>query len=109
MRIRTITAFVALPPEQQDPRSVWEPLLKQGKDVMASAQGVLESKGYEVQTTRIATNPFPEFTHHDSVKDAAVILDEICSDNGMCISSALCCCRCSAKVTFPISLCLQGS
>lgn len=84
MRIRTVTAFVALPPpKDHDPRSVWEPLLKEGLDTIAAAQAVLESKGYEVQTTRISTNPFPEFTSQDSVKNACIVLDEICSDIGM--------------------------
>jgi uncharacterized protein (UPF0210 family) len=83
MRIRTITAFVALPSAKlNDARQAWEPLLQQGLNVIAKAKSLLENAGYEVQTTRIATNPFPEFTTSDTVKDACILLDQICSDRG---------------------------
>ncbi|KAM3579601.1 hypothetical protein VKS41_008055 [Umbelopsis sp. WA50703] len=84
MRIRTITAFVALPSAKlNDARQAWEPLLQQGLNVIAKAKSLLENAGYEVQTTRIATNPFPEFTTSDTVKDACILLDQICSDRGI--------------------------
>jgi Uncharacterised ACR (DUF711) len=82
MRIRTVTAFVALAPEYEDPRSAWEPLFRQAVDTITNAKAALEAKGYEVQTTRIATNPFPEFTRHNTVETACTVLDDICSDLG---------------------------
>ncbi|KAG2175892.1 hypothetical protein INT44_000370 [Umbelopsis vinacea] len=82
-KIRTVTAFVALAPEYEDPRSAWEPLFRQAVETLTIAQAALEAKGYEVQTTRIATNPFPEFTRHDTMENACTVLDEICSDLGI--------------------------
>lgn len=83
MRIRTITAFVALPAAKlNEARQVWEPLLQKGLDVIAQAKHLLETAGYEVQTARIATNPFPEFTTNHTVKEACILLDQICSDRG---------------------------
>jgi uncharacterized protein (UPF0210 family) len=90
MRIRTVTAFVALAPEYDDPRSVWEPIFRQAVDTIAAAKDVLESKGYEVQTTRIATNPFPEFTRLDNIVTACTVLDDICSDLGMLMNWKTC-------------------
>ncbi|KAJ2959234.1 hypothetical protein NQZ79_g5335 [Umbelopsis isabellina] len=84
MRIRTITAFVALPAAKlSEARQTWEPLLQKGLDVIAQAKLLLETAGYEVQTTRIATNPFPEFTTNDTVEEACILLDQICSDRGI--------------------------
>jgi hypothetical protein len=87
VRIRTVTAFVALPPpsEQDDSRDLWEPLLKEGRNVLYVTKQKLEQHGYEVQTTRIATNPHPEYTTARTLKPASVILDEICADNGECV------------------------
>jgi len=90
MRIRTVTVFVTLAPEYEDPRSAWEPLFRQASETITVAKAALEAKGYEVQTTRIATNPFPEFTRHDSVENACIVLDDICSDLGKQLSFMAC-------------------
>ena len=54
MKIRSITAFVnpGWPPD--------EAVLDQAAEAVTQARTVLEAAGYEVQTTRLATSPFPQ-------------------------------------------------
>src|ERR1700686_4789443 len=55
-KIRTITAFINLDPAQYQ-QQVAETL-----QMLRRAKTVFESRGYQVQTIRIATQPFPEYT-----------------------------------------------
>jgi uncharacterized protein len=55
-RIRTITAFINLDPAQYK-QQVAETL-----EMLRRAKTIFESRGYQVQTLRIATQPFPEYT-----------------------------------------------
>jgi uncharacterized protein len=55
-KIRTITAFINLDPAQYE-QQVAETML-----MLRRAKTTFESRGYEVETLRIATQPFPEYT-----------------------------------------------
>ena len=55
-RIRAITAFINLDPTQYQ-QQVGEALT-----MLHRARTIFESRGYEVETIRIATQPFPEYT-----------------------------------------------
>jgi uncharacterized protein (UPF0210 family) len=55
-RIRAITAFINLDPAQYQ-QQVGEALT-----MLHRARTIFESRGYEVETIRIATQPFPEYT-----------------------------------------------
>ncbi|RUP49012.1 hypothetical protein BC936DRAFT_143479 [Jimgerdemannia flammicorona] len=81
MRIRTLTTFVSLPPAN-DPNHLvdWDRILRKAAAFNLHGKAHLEQVGYEVQTTRITTNPFPEFTSaEESVKNCK-ILDGICAN-----------------------------
>jgi uncharacterized protein (UPF0210 family) len=58
MKIRSITYFLdpGWPPEERK--------LKAAGDFLADANQAYESAGYEVQTTRLATTPFPHLLNH---------------------------------------------
>ncbi len=55
-KIRTITAFINLDPSQYQ-QQVAETL-----QMLRRAKTTFESRGYQVETIRIATQPFPEYT-----------------------------------------------
>src|ERR1700746_729436 len=55
-KIRTVTAFINLDPAQYQ-QQVAETL-----QMLRRAKTIFESRGYEVETIRIATQPFPEYT-----------------------------------------------
>src|ERR1700687_2720250 len=55
-KIRAITAFINLD------RAQYQQQVADALKVLRRAQTVLESRGYEVQTIRISTQPFPEYT-----------------------------------------------
>lgn len=55
-RIRTITSFINLDPAQYQ-QQVAETL-----QMLRRAKTIFESRGFEVETIRIATQPFPEYT-----------------------------------------------
>lgn len=55
-KIRTITAFINLD------RALYPQQLTDTLDFLQKAKAVYEKSGYEVQTLRIATQPFPEYT-----------------------------------------------
>src|ERR1700683_2300638 len=55
-KIRTITAFIRLDPALY-PQQITDAL-----DFLHKAKASFEQSGYEVQTLRIATQPFPEYT-----------------------------------------------
>src|SRR5215475_6565074 len=55
-KIRTVTAFINLDPAQ------YEQQVAETMQMLRRAKTTLESRGYEVETLRIATQPFPEYT-----------------------------------------------
>lgn len=55
-KIRAITAFINLD------RAQYQQQVADALKVLKRAQTVFESRGYEVQTIRISTQPFPEYT-----------------------------------------------
>jgi uncharacterized protein len=55
-KIRCITAFVRLD------RTSYQPQIAEAVKFLKIAQTTLESRGFTVQTLRIATQPFPEYT-----------------------------------------------
>jgi uncharacterized protein (UPF0210 family) len=55
-KIRAITAFINLD------RAQYKEQVADALKMLRRAQTVLESRGYQVQTIRIATQPFPEYT-----------------------------------------------
>jgi len=55
-RIRAITAFINLDPQQYTIQ------IADALKMLRRAQTIFESRGYQVQTIRIATQPFPEYT-----------------------------------------------
>jgi len=54
-RVRTITAFVRLD------RATWQTQIRDALTMLRSAKSAFEAAGYEVQTIRISTQPFPEY------------------------------------------------
>jgi hypothetical protein len=63
-KIRTVTAFINLDPAQYQ-QQVAETL-----QMLRRAKTIFESRGYEVETIRIATQPFPEYTKGMSKQQA---------------------------------------
>jgi uncharacterized protein len=55
-KIRAITAFVNLD------RTQYQPQIADAVKMLKYARTVFESRGYEVQTIRISTQPFPQYT-----------------------------------------------
>jgi uncharacterized protein len=55
-KIRTITAFLNLD------RTQYQQQITDALQMLRRAKTIFESRGYEVQTIRIATQPFPEYT-----------------------------------------------
>src|SRR6266513_1400095 len=55
-KIRAITAFINLD------RAQYQEQVADALKMLKRGQTILESRGYQVQTIRIATQPFPEYT-----------------------------------------------
>lgn len=77
-KIRTITAFVALENADFDrDGAVVQSKLEETAKALETAQKRLEEVGnYEIQTVRVATNPFPEYligTNNPGVVDDAIV------------------------------------
>ena len=69
-RIRTITAFINLEPAQ------YKQQVAETMQMLRRAKTIFESRGYEVQTLRIATQPFPEYTKGMSTQQAVAFFKE---------------------------------
>lgn len=54
-KVRTVTAFVRLE------RARYQEQIREALDMLRKAKAAFEAAGYEVQTIRISTQPFPEF------------------------------------------------
>ncbi len=63
-KVRAVTAFVRLD------RATYETQVREAVEMLRAAKKELEAAGYEVQSIRIATQPFPEYVHGLSRKDA---------------------------------------
>jgi len=63
-RIRTITAFVRIEPSQSQSQ------IEQAVGMLRRAKTAFEKRGYEVQTTRITTQPFAQYVGKRSVAEA---------------------------------------
>ncbi|GAB2460658.1 hypothetical protein GCM10027082_09280 [Comamonas humi] len=57
VRVRTVTAFINLPPDAQQ----WQACLAQAKQQCDAVADAIEASGYQVQSIRIVSNPFGEF------------------------------------------------
>ncbi len=64
-KVRAITAFVRLDREQ------YQAQVREALEMLRKAKAAFEQAGYEVQTLRISTQPFPEYTQGVS-RDAVV-------------------------------------
>jgi uncharacterized protein len=63
-KIRTVTAFINLDP------ALYQQQVAETLQMLHRAKIIFESRGYEVETIRIATQPFPEYTKGMSVQQA---------------------------------------
>src|SRR5215467_1320950 len=63
-KIRTVTAFINLDPAQ------YQQQVADTMQMLRRAKTIFESRGYEVETLRIATQPFPEYTKGMSTQQA---------------------------------------
>jgi uncharacterized protein len=63
-KIRAITAFINLD------RTQYQPQIADAVKMLKYARTVFESRGFEVQTIRISTQPFPEYTKGLSTEQA---------------------------------------
>jgi len=69
-KIRAITAFVNLN------RAQYKEQVADALKMLKRAQTILESRGYQVQTIRIATQPFPEYTKGLTTEQAIAFFKE---------------------------------
>ncbi|HSY59354.1 MAG TPA: DUF711 family protein [Terriglobales bacterium] len=63
-KIRAVTAFIRLD------RAQYESQIQETLKFLHQAKSAFEKAGYEVETIRITTQPFPEYTHGMSTADA---------------------------------------
>jgi uncharacterized protein len=70
-RIRTITAFVRIEPSQSRSQ------IEQTVDMLRQARAAFEKRGYEVQTTRITTQPFPQYVGVRSTTEALDLFKDL--------------------------------
>jgi uncharacterized protein (UPF0210 family) len=81
--VRTITSFIKLD------RSKLEVQVKETLLVLRGIRDTLKNEGYPVQTIRISTQPFPDYIHGLSNKDALLLfrrLDELAGKEGFLAS-----------------------
>jgi uncharacterized protein (UPF0210 family) len=69
-KIRAITAFINLD------RAQYKEQVADALKMLRRAQTTLESRGYQVQTIRIATQPFPEYTKGLTAQQAVAFFKE---------------------------------
>src|SRR5712671_7638277 len=69
-KIRAITAFINLD------RTQYQQQVADALKMLRRAQTVFESRGYQVQTIRIATQPFPEYTKGLTTEQAVAFFKE---------------------------------
>src|SRR5712675_945823 len=69
-KIRAITAFINLD------RAQYKEQVADALKMLRRAQTTFESRGYQVQTIRIATQPFPEYTKGLTTEQAVTFFKE---------------------------------
>ena len=69
-KIRTITAFINLDPAQ------YEQQVADTMQMLRRAKTTFESRGYQVETIRIATQPFPEYTKGMTTQQAVAFFQK---------------------------------
>src|SRR5437870_2021699 len=69
-KIRAITAFINVD------RGQYKEQVADALKMLKRAQTILESRGYQVQTIRIATQPFPEYSKGLSAEQAIAFFKE---------------------------------
>ena len=69
--IRAVTAFVNLD------RTTYKQQIAEAVGMLRRAQTIFESRGYPVQTIRIATQPFPEYTQGMTTEQAVAFFKEL--------------------------------
>src|SRR6266478_3033665 len=69
-KIRAITAFINLD------RAQYKEQVADALKMLKRAQTIFESRGYQVQTIRIATQPFPEYTKGLTTQQAVAFFKE---------------------------------
>jgi uncharacterized protein len=69
-KVRAITGFVRLTPSDMDQR------LNEALQMLRSAKAVYEKRGYQVESVRITTQPFPEIVKGMSQADALALLQK---------------------------------
>src|SRR5467141_4469156 len=69
-KIRAITAFINLD------RAQYKEQVADAMKMLKRAQTIFESRGYQVQTIRIATQPFPEYTKGLTTEQAVAFFKE---------------------------------
>jgi uncharacterized protein len=82
-RIRTITAFVRIEPSQSRSQ------IEQAVGMLRQAKAAFEERGYEVQTTRITTQPFARYVGDRSTKEALDLfktLDEVSKEDSFLLN-----------------------
>jgi len=70
LKIRAVTAFINLDPAQ------YEQQVSETIGMLRRAKTTFESRGYEVETLRIATQPFPEYTRGMSTEQAVAFFQK---------------------------------
>lgn len=87
-RIRTVTAFISISPNDLDVVDVLKNKIQKCSELLNEMERSLIGKGYELQTKRIATNPFDEWLTDtdismDKVKHHLQLLDSILETYGI--------------------------
>ena len=84
MKIRTITTGVSLSYPVEELR------IKKVAEFNSRARRIFEANGYEVQTLRVATQPWPEYLgalSQNQIVDEIKNIEKICVDNGIDFAS----------------------
>ena len=71
LKVRTVTTGITLARGEE---AKWVEQVRAAHDFNAAAQKALEAAGFEVQSTRVSTNPFEEYV---DVADAAAALESL--------------------------------
>jgi uncharacterized protein (UPF0210 family) len=71
VKIRAVTAFVNLD------RTQYQQQIADALKMLRRAQTIFESRGYPVQTIRIATQPFPEYTQGMTTQQAVAFFKQL--------------------------------
>lgn len=82
-RIRTVTAFVNLKASDFSDKDCLRATFDSANRLIRSVEHELKNNSYEVQTVRIATNPFGEWLMHDTLMDQLAELDAVLETIGV--------------------------